>query len=361
LEASKENILKELVAMSQALAKGDYSWRVITNVDDSDLSRLCQNLNSLADQLQLTPLANNDVDYDVVNFIDIISSYANRDFSKKLIISESKNILDAIATGVNILGEELQHTTVSKEELEAERDQLKIAKEVAENANKVKAVFLGNLSHEIRTPLQGIIGFAEILQSEQAHEKRIRYTDIISKRANDLMRIIEDLLDLSVIESGEVIPHPHPFCLHEAIDKAFNDFREDKRISSPVTLVIKNNVSVEEMVNVDPSHLRQVIFNLLNNSIKFTREGSIELSSEKTTNHFCIKVSDSGIGIAPSKHEVIFEPFRQAHEGFSRSKDGIGLGLPICKKRVEMWGGTISVESEPDKGSIFSFTIPFHH
>lgn len=346
--------------MTEAMLNGDYSQRVVANVDGTPLSQICRNLNILADKLQLTDTPDNPHTETINSFIDIISSYANRNFTNKLVISQQNNILDAIATGINMLGEELQHSTVSKEELERERDQLKIAKEEAEKANRAKTVFLGNLSHEIRTPLQGIMGFAEVLALEKDPEKRLEYIGIIIRRANDLMRIIEELLDLSVIESGNVEAHPDSIPLETAIEKIFNDFREDysNRNANAIQFFFHHHLDPGDIAILDPLHLRQVIRNLLDNSMKFTHKGKVELIVEKTAREYIVRVCDTGTGISPEKIKVIFEPFRQAHEGYTRPIDGIGLGLPICKKRVEMWGGTIDVESEPGKGSTFFFTIP---
>jgi signal transduction histidine kinase len=357
-----EEVLSELLTLSEAMLKGDFSKRIITEVDDTIISKICNNLNLYADNLQLTSSVSDDKEgspQSINNFIDVISSLANRDFSTKLSISDNNNIFDAVATGINILGEELEHSTVSKEELEKERDLLKIAKEEAEMANKAKTVFIGNLSHEIRTPLQGIMGFAEILRNETSAEKRNKYLDIIERRSTDLLEIIEALLDLATLEAGEVKAFPESIDLHQTMEELFHDFRsEHSSKNGHLNLSISNRLPSGEMITIDPLHLRQVILNLLTNAVKFTKEGSIALCVEKHSAHYLVKVEDTGIGIEKEQQQNIFDPFRQAHEGFSRSKGGMGLGLAICKKRVEIWGGSIDVVSEQGKGSVFSFTIP---
>jgi signal transduction histidine kinase len=360
-ENQSSEVLNQLLGLSAALLKNDYSHRVIAGVDHTILSQICVNLNQFVDRLQFNQVTfPESTESTISNFIEVISSYANRDFSQKLAISDQSNVLDAVATGINVLGEELEYTTVSKEELEHERDQLKIAKEVAENANKAKTVFIGNLSHEIRTPLQGIMGFAEILRNEPSAEKRNKYLDIIERRSGDLMEIIEALLDLATLEAGEVKAFPEPINLHKTMEELFHDFRSEHGAKNDlVDISMSNALPPGEMILLDSLHLRQVILNLLSNGVKFTKEGSITLITEKNANHYLVRVEDTGIGIEREQQQFIFEPFRQAHEGFSRSKGGIGLGLAICKKRVEIWGGTIQVASEQGKGSSFSFTIPF--
>jgi signal transduction histidine kinase len=359
-EENTNEVLNQLLEFSEALLNGNYSKRMITGVNDTPLSQICLNLNKYADEVQFSKTSgSHGAETHLMDFMEVISSYANREFGKKLKISDSSNVIDAIATGINILGEELEHSTVSKDELEKERDQLKMAKEVAEEANKAKTVFLGNLSHEIRTPLQGILGFSEIVLTEVSAEKRKKYIEIIIRRANDLGEIIEALLDLATLEAGQVSLDIQPVNLCQTFEKIFHDFHEEHRDRiNPVKILIRNNISANNICMVDPLHLRQVILNLMNNGIKFTDKGYVEMSCEELKDHYLIKIIDTGIGITKEQISVIFEPFRQAHEGFSRSKGGIGLGLPICKKRVELWGGSIDVISKPGKGSTFSFTIP---
>lgn len=355
-----KTIVQELLAFTQLLRQGDFSKRIIANVDDSELSQICVNLNSFADQLQLNPPKDVDVNLPIHEFIDVISSYANRSFEKKLSISEHSNFLDALATGINILGEELEYTTYSKNELELERNQLKVEKEKAEEASRLKSVFLGSLSHEVRTPLQGIYGFAELLESTTLTEKeRQEYLGFIKRRANDLQNIIESLLDMASLETGEMRSFPTQEKLKRVVDDIFESFVQDYSLQAKeVELKLENGLSEKEMAEIDTTHLQRVIINLLTNSTKFTKVGQILLSAHAYPTHYLLSIKDTGLGIENEKLDLIFEPFRQAHEGVSRTRGGIGLGLAICKKMVTLWGGEIRVESEVGKGSTFYFTIP---
>ncbi len=355
-----DNSLTKLLEFSEALLREDFTIRIKTPADDSIQAKISANLNTFLDRLQISEMPNlEEAGSQLVDFIEVISSFANRDFTRKLKISDSSNVIDALATGINILGEELEYSTVSKKELEAERDQLKIQKEKVEKASRAKTVFLGNLSHEIRTPLQGILGFSEVLLSTETSETKQQQIGIIMKRARDLEEIIESLLDLATLEAGEIKPNPEMINVSNKLDILFNEYcNEYAHELTQKDLIIKNELGDDIMTFIDPVHFRQVILNLLNNSMKFTEEGTIELSAECSAEEIIINITDTGIGISKEHAALIFEPFRQAHEGFNRKADGIGLGLPICKLRVALWGGEINLVSEEGKGSTFSFSIP---
>jgi signal transduction histidine kinase len=361
MEKPTKEVLHDLLAFSEALLNGDYSKRIITDVDDSSLSKISYTLNNFADKLQLNPTGSTaDTESTINSFIEVISSFANRDFTTKLPVSESGNMLDAIATGINILGEELEQTTVSKQELEIERNELKIAKEKAEQSDRLKTIFLGNLSHEIRTPLQGISGFAEILESPHLpEEKRLQYLMFIKRRTTDLKNVIDSLLDLASLETGEFKSYPITIDLSDTVESIFTALYEDFEMKNKtVQLVLEDQLVKGSLAMIDPQHLKQVLVNIIGNSLKFTDQGIIRIQVKKESAAYCISISDTGIGIEQNKLQQIFEPFRQAHEGLSRSKGGIGLGLSICKKMVALWNGEISIESTPGKGTICSFTIP---
>jgi PAS domain S-box-containing protein len=251
----------------------------------------------------------------------------------------------------------IQHDVTHEKEMIA---QIIEAKEEAEESNRLKTIFLGSLSHEVRTPLQGILGFAEILEtSVLSEDKRLEYLGVIKRRTVDMQNIIEALLDMASLETGEIKAFPIEINLYESVETAFNKTLQDSDFKDkPIELKLENNLKANTSVLIDPQHLLQVLSNLLGNAIKFTEEGTIKLLCEKQASSFQISVIDTGIGIASDNIEHIFKPFRQAHEGISRSKGGIGLGLSICKKMVELWGGTIEISSEIGKGSTFSFNIP---
>jgi PAS domain S-box-containing protein len=240
------------------------------------------------------------------------------------------------------------------------KHELERAKDEAEESNRLKTIFLGSLSHEVRTPLQGILGFAEILETpDLSQQKRFEYLNIIKRRTIDMQNIIESLLDLASLESGEIKPFPVETNLYEFAEMMLERVQQDTSLTEKsIRLVNSNTLGTNTFVLIDPQHLLQVVTNIVRNAIKFTNTGSISIKYEEQKDLYLISVTDSGIGISADKIEHIFKPFRQAHEGISRSKGGIGLGLSICIKMVEMWNGSIHVDSELGKGSTFSFTIP---
>lgn len=240
--------------------------------------------------------------------------------------------------------------------------ELKTAKEVAEESNMLKTVFLGNLSHEVRTPLQGIQGMTELLEMPSTTaESQKKYIDIIKRRTTDLQNIIEALLDLASLENGEIKAFPVTRNLFDAIESAYREnliIHADALRSKAVKFILNNHLQPSDRVSIDPKHLTQVLVNLIGNAIKYTNQGQITLAAKKESKFYRIEVVDTGIGITADKIEHVFKAFRQAHEGLSRSKGGIGLGLSICKKMTELWHGQLHVQSSPGVGSVFIFTIP---
>ncbi len=248
----------------------------------------------------------------------------------------------------------------SQKNLEA---QLLIAKEKAESANIAKTHFLANMSHEIRTPLNGIMGFVQVLMQLDASAEQKEYYEIMYSSGRSLMKIVNDIIDFSKIESGKLDLITSDFNLRYLI----NDIQKPIIINSKKPqLQIKSKVNdrIPNVLYGDQLRLKQVLINLLQNAVKFTEEGFVEISVDiYTITHrdirllFC--VSDSGIGIDPQKQQDIFDNFSQADPLITSKYGGSGLGLSIVKRLVELMSGFIWVESEPAKGSSFFFILPF--
>ena len=173
-----------------------------------------------------------------------------------------------------------------------------------------------------------------------------------------MQNIIDSLLDMAIVESGEIKPVPIVTNLYEFAESTFNKLQRDYPLPRPLKFQLINKLRSTDTVILDPQHLSQALLNLFRNAVKFTNEGFITFSYERKDNYYSISVSDTGIGISQEKIVYIFEPFRQAHEGISRSKGGIGLGLAIARRLVELWEGKIWVESSPGVGSTFYINIP---
>ncbi len=247
-----------------------------------------------------------------------------------------------------------------KERKKYEHD-LILAVKRAEEADRLKTVFLANLSHEIRTPLNGILGFSDLLnRGEIASDRRKRYIDIILNSGQQLLRIIDDILDISLIESNQMKVHEVEFSLNEKIREIYEFFSASGKTSGKDNIRLVSVIGLpdgKDNIYTDPFRLQQVINNLLKNAYKFTFEGEIEFGYEFTNDELLFFVTDTGIGIDVGKREIIFERFRQGEESLKRSFGGTGLGLSISKGIVEQMGGKIWLDTTFRKGARFYFTL----
>lgn len=230
-------------------------------------------------------------------------------------------------------------------------------KEKAEGASRLKSSFLANMSHEIRTPLNGILGFSQILKNELKDNTLIRYADIIEKSGNRLLETLDMILGFSKLEAEREDVHYSNVKIENVIDEVIKSF---EAMASGKNLYIKSNIEEENLVTkIDERFLRQILNNLINNAIKYTNAGGIEVELSKEDKEVVIKVKDTGIGIAKDKHDVIFKEFRQESEGHGRSFEGTGLGLAITKRFVELMRGKIEVDSELGVGTTFTVRLPY--
>jgi signal transduction histidine kinase len=248
-------------------------------------------------------------------------------------------------------------------EITATNVKLEKAIKVAEESSRLKSAFLANMSHEIRTPMNAILGFTELLSRENVEDnKRKKFISIIQKNTNGLLRLINDILDISKIETNQLKIIMSKCTISDLFNSVKNDYdtlieyKENNQLNFIVTLPEKKQVA--EIIT-DQVRLQQIFNNLIENSIKFTQEGEIEIGyviKEKFVEFF---VRDTGIGIPEEQQGLIFDRFRQAEsDANSRKYGGTGLGLAICKSLIEMLGGEIRMKSKPQEGTIFYFTIP---
>ncbi len=237
--------------------------------------------------------------------------------------------------------------------------ELKIAMEKAQAADMIKSAFLATMSHELRTPLNSIIGFTGILLQNLAgplNDEQRKQLSMVQGSARHLLDLINDVLDISKIEAGQLTLSVSAFNVKGSVEKVLNmvmPMAEKKGL----TLVTEIGEDVGTSMT-DQRRLEQVVLNLLNNAVKFTEQGFISLSCRKEGDKYLLSVADSGIGIKKEDIEGLFQPFHQLDTGLSRKHEGTGLGLSICRKLLNMMGGDISVRSKPGEGSTFTISFP---
>jgi signal transduction histidine kinase len=244
--------------------------------------------------------------------------------------------------------------------LSESQQRLASARDEALGADHLKSAFLSRMSHELRTPLNAIIGFSEVLGDEvfgSLNEKQAEYIGDIHASGHHLLSLINDILDLARVETGNLALNVSTFNLAAAIDNAFVLMRE-RAARSGITLQNDIDPSIETF-EADERKIKQVLINLLTNAVKFTESGgSVLLVAQRVGPGVEITVRDTGIGVAAADFERIFEDYGQARDDYATSQEGTGLGLALCKRLVEAHGGKIYVESEVGVGSTFHFSIP---
>ncbi|WP_051261035.1 PAS domain S-box protein [Desulfovibrio inopinatus] len=258
------------------------------------------------------------------------------------------------------------------EEHKSTARQLEAAKRRADKAAKAKSAFLANMSHEIRTPLNVILGMTEVALHTPPQEGDVRHLEMIKEAGDSLLTVINDVLDFSKIEAHKLTLEKTPFDLYFLVTMLRNSFADQAK-SKGLTLELDIHQTTPQYVKGDPSRLRQILFNLLSNALKFTKDGSISISVQPDTKHkhrksphrrkppdtptILFMVKDTGVGIAREKLGSIFESFHQADTSISRRFGGTGLGLSISSRLASQMGGRIWAKSQIDKGSTFYLTV----
>src|SRR5450759_338236 len=247
------------------------------------------------------------------------------------------------------------------DEKEKRAAELIIAKEQAEESDRLKSAFLTNMSHEIRTPMNGILGFTELLKEPNlSSDDQQDFIQIIQISGARMLNTINSIVDISKIESGLMKVDIKETNINEKMEFSYKFFKPEVEIKGLQFLFKSSLPAKEAIIKTDNEKVYGILTNLVKNAIKFTFEGSIEFGYEKKGEYLEFFVKDTGVGISQNQKELIFERFRQGSESINRKYEGSGLGLSICKSYVEMLDGKIWVESEERKGSTFYFTIPYN-
>ena len=289
------------------------------------------------------------------------------DERKHLLLQQSKLIMGLAAAQtvlllalMILLGRHLRQQLKQNQQLKAVSKALHTARDEADAANRGKSVFLANMSHEIRTPFQGVLGMLNLLDTTNPNAAQRDYIHTARESATHLLRVLNDILDVSTMESGNFKLNTAPVHL-PSIAKEVDNLMRFPAQQKGITLHLRIDERAPAWVMGDATRLRQIFFNLINNAIKFTSQGGVTVSIDATPDSstgFVFTVQDSGIGMDKATLERLFTRFYQADDSVRRRLGGTGLGLDISRQLCEMMGGDISVSSEPGAGSCFMVRLP---
>jgi two-component system CheB/CheR fusion protein len=347
--------LKEILALVRSINTDEFQGQ-LTNGDSLD--DVHKELLFLAEKIESKKKRT-----DVI--IEHISNCYAGDFFNYLPISDSQDELDVFCMGFNTYIEELKAVMVSKNLLETSNEKLVEEKERSEQLVLARDEFLSSMSHEIRTPLNGILGFTDLLlENPSLDDDSKKQLDYIKMSGDILLVIINDILDLAKIESGQIALYVKPFDLSKLIQLIYDTF-STKIQEKAIDFKIAIDKKVPVILNGDSIRVSQILFNLISNAVKFTPiKGKIRLKikfdKEEAGFHYIkVTVKDSGIGIPSDKIDVIFDPFIQVSNDTARKYGGTGLGLTIIKKIINIMNGQIEVKSKLNIGTKFIVNLPF--
>lgn len=275
-------------------------------------------------------------------------NFSNRTPRKAPFTEADKDLVNLIASWISLMMER-----------NFEAEQLRKSKEAAERANQAKSIFLANTSHELRTPLTAIIGFAELaLDNDQTADQRVSALETIFSSGKHLLGLINDILDLSKIEAGELDIESNEVEIIPIVEEVIS-IVEDHAHRKNLTLSIKTAYPIPKIIHTDALRLKQVLLNLCSNAVKFTEHGSItfHIKYEQQKHILNFEIEDTGIGLKEDQIEKVFRPFKQADTHTSRQYGGTGLGLSLSKQITELLGGSLTAESTYGKGSTFIVTL----
>jgi signal transduction histidine kinase len=278
-------------------------------------------------------------------------------------ITERKKTEQIISANEKKLKEQNEEYEAINEELREANEQLQIAKNKAEESDRLKTAFIQNMSHEIRTPMNAIMGFSDLLVDNFNDKTKLeKFTKIISLRCEDLLSIINDILDISKIESGQLTIDAENCDVKSLFDELYTFFTEYQKRTGKDEVNLKFdhiNNETNFSFKTDKVKLKQILINLIGNAFKFTEKGSVTCGCIVENNRLVFHVSDTGIGIPADKHEYIFERFSQLHQLPQRNLGGTGLGLSIVRGLTGLLGGNVWLKSDPGKGTTFYFSIQY--
>lgn len=327
---------------------GEVKWENITKYSNHQFTQLFKVGNICFDK---TPHENEN---ETLTAIRNVFETQQKQF--KELTCEDGTILDVTATPVKDRDGKCHGAVLKFDNVTTQRkaaNELRLAKEAAEASDRLKSQFISNMSHEIRTPLNSIVGFSELLMTAKTPEEQHEFMAVIKNNNEQLLQLINDIIDLSKIEANILEFEYSNVDINEVINTVVHN--NSRRIETGKNLGIHFNAPAKKCtIMTERNRIRQVINNLVTNAVKFTKEGIVEVGYEIRPNHMYFYVKDTGVGIPKDKQEVIFERFVKLNNFIA----GTGLGLSVCRSVVHKMGGEIGVESEPEQGATFWFTLP---